>query len=86
MTWPPGGPWPPSHLTTVVAHRAGARAQRPVVVGVEFGEFAVDVDGTGAVDVHVLVVGRPDMCQEFVVDVVPAENAIWAVQAACSYS
>lgn len=33
----------------------------PVSVGVELGEFAVDVDGVGAVEMRVLVVGRPDM-------------------------
>lgn len=30
---------------------------------------AVDVDGVGAVEVDVLVVGRPDMCEYLVVDV-----------------
>jgi hypothetical protein len=40
----------------------------PVAVGVELGELAVDVDGVGAVEVHVLVVGGPDVRQHFVVD------------------
>jgi hypothetical protein len=37
-------------------------------VGVEGGEFAVDVDGDGAVKVDVLVVAGPDVGQRLVVD------------------
>lgn len=44
------------------------QAQRPVAVGVELGEFTVDVDRVGAVEVDVLVVGRPDVRQDLVVD------------------
>jgi hypothetical protein len=49
----------------------GDAAQRPVAVGAELGEFAGDVDGVGAVEVNVLVVGRPDVGQDRVVDVAP---------------
>src|SRR6266566_5951104 len=44
-------------------------AQRTIAVGAEFGELAGDVDGVGAVEVDVLVVGRPDVGQDGVVDV-----------------
>ena len=54
--------------------RAGS-AQRPVAVGVELGELAVDVDGVGAVEVDVLVVGRPDVGQDRVVDVAARRGA-----------
>jgi hypothetical protein len=32
------------------------------------GQFCVDVDGVGAVQVHVLVVGGPDVGEHLVVD------------------
>jgi hypothetical protein len=35
--------------------------QRPVSVGVELGQFTVDVDGVSAVEVDVLVMVRPDV-------------------------
>lgn len=36
-------------------------AQRPVAVGVELGQLAVDADDVRAVEVHVLIVARPDV-------------------------
>jgi transposase len=39
----------------------GGCPERAVAVGVEFGEFVVDVDGVRAVEVHVRVVGGPDV-------------------------
>jgi hypothetical protein len=49
-------------------------AQRPVPVGVELGQLAVDVDRVGVAEVDVLVVGRPDVGEDFVVDP-PAASA-----------
>jgi len=46
----------------------GGCPDRAVAVGVEFGEFVVDVDGVRAVEVHVRVVGGPDVDEQFVVD------------------
>jgi len=51
--------------------RRGGGAERTVAVGVEPGELAVDVDGVAAVEVHVLVVGGPDVSQHGVIDVPP---------------
>ena len=52
----------PSRIST-----GSGQAQRAVAVSVGLGQLAVDVDGVGAVDVHVLVVGRPDVRQRLIV-------------------
>jgi hypothetical protein len=44
------------------------QAQRPVAVGVELGQLAVDIDRVGAVEVDVLMVSWPDVGKDFVVD------------------
>jgi len=54
-------------VTNVVAG-ARCRGRGGVAVGVETDQFRADVDGVGAVEVHVLVVGGPDMGEHLVVD------------------
>jgi hypothetical protein len=51
--------------------RGAGCAQGPVAVGVELGELAGDINGVGAVEVDVLVVGGPDVGQHGVIDVPP---------------
>ncbi len=52
-----------------VDRRGGRRgAQRPVAVGVELGQLAVDVDGVDAVEVDVLVVAGPQVGHDLAVD------------------
>jgi hypothetical protein len=58
----------------------GGCPERAVAVGVEFGEFVVDVDGVRAVEVHVRVVGGPDVDEQFVVDL--ASNSAQSVHRA----
>ena len=55
-----------TYESPVMASGAGG-TQRPVPVGAELGGLAVDVDGVGAVEVDVLVVGRPDVGEHRVV-------------------
>src|SRR6266536_3775478 len=57
------------HGGPLSARGGGCRgAQRPVAVGVELGQLPVDVDGVGAVEVDVLVVARPQVRQDLLVD------------------
>ncbi|HUK73216.1 MAG TPA: hypothetical protein VLW50_31455 [Streptosporangiaceae bacterium] len=48
--------------------RAGGSSEGSVAVSVELGEFTIDVDGVGAVEVHIAVVGGPDAGEYLLID------------------